>query len=113
MQNDRNRRRAASSFQNSLARLLHFPFDGILLGICHYVDLNIDTWSTWMFQLKDKTLNVSCFAHSLTDGYAESEQPFGVLSDDEVAFASVQGRYHGVPSSLAVLNLQRCVCTKL
>ena len=58
---------------------------------------------------EDMTLNVSCFAHSLTDGYAKSEQSFGVLSDDEVAFASVQGRYHGVPSSLAVLNLQRCV----
>ena len=93
MQNDRNRRSAASSFQ--------FPGKASPSSIRRKFVLNIDT----------KTLSVSkyscCIAHSLTDGYAESEQPFGVLSDDEVAFASVQGRYHGVPSSLAVLNLQR------
>ena len=62
---------------------------------------------------EDKTLNVNKYpcsiAHSLTDGYAESEQPLGVRGHDEVALASVQGRYHGVPPSLAVLNLQWCV----
>ena len=46
-------------------------------------------------------------AHPLTDGYAESEQPLGVRCHDEVALASVQRRYHGVPTSLAVLNLRK------
>ena len=52
-------------------------------------------------------INTLTLAHPLTDWYAQSEQPLGVRGHDEVALASVQRRYHVVPTSLAVLNLRR------